>query len=80
MKGNGKLKFAKKMSSLENENPQQNKENINRQRIKETFIKQFNLSDEEAEEKLIELERKNWAKLQTDTSKSEKNSLDNSKK
>ncbi|MBR3139916.1 MAG: hypothetical protein IKF11_03495, partial [Methanobrevibacter sp.] len=80
MKGNEKVKFAKKMTSLDNKNPQKNKEDINRQKIKETFIKQFNLSDEEAEEKLRELERKNWSKLQTNTSKKEKHSSNKSKK
>ena len=33
MKGNEKVKFAKKMTSLDNKNPQKNKEDINRQKI-----------------------------------------------
>ena len=70
-----KLKFTKTITKSENENPQQTAEHIRRQRIKENLIKKFNLSEDEAEEKLKELEGKSWNKTPARSPKNENNNL-----
>ncbi|MBR6994162.1 MAG: ATP-binding cassette domain-containing protein [Methanobrevibacter sp.] len=70
-----KLKFTKTITKSENENPQQTAEHIRRQRIKENLIKKFNLSEDEAEEKLRELEGKSWNKTPARSPKNENNNL-----
>ncbi len=61
MSNKEKLKFNTTVNNLEDENPQQNDDNIRRQKAKDILITQFNLTSEEAEEKLRELEGKSWA-------------------
>ena len=75
MRGKEELKFTKTINNLENENPQQTAEYIRRQKIKETLMKQFNLSSDEAEVKLIEIEGKTWGKISAEPSKPEKLTL-----
>ena len=67
------LKFTKTITSLEKENPQKTEDDIRRQRIKENLIKKFNLSEDEAEEKLRELEGKSWNKTPARSPKNENN-------
>lgn len=79
MSNEEKLKFTKTITNLENENPQQTTEYIKRQKIKETLIKEFNLSEKEAEEKLMELEGKSWNKPEEQSHKNENDNFNKQK-
>ena len=68
-----KLKFTRTINNLEDKNPQKTKLDIKRQKARETLMSRFNISEKEAEEKLIELERKAIADAQKNQPKKENN-------
>ena len=68
-----KLKFTRTINNLEDKNPQKTKLDIKRQKAKESLMIRFNLSEREAEEKLMEIERKAIADAQKSQPKKENN-------